>query len=316
MPKVSVCIPTYNYGRYIIQAIESAQCQTFGDHEILVIDDRSEDDTAEIVAGLMRKDRRLRFLQNERRLGFAGNFSRCIELAAGEYVKILCADDLLEPACLERMTRALDELPAASLVASRRLLIDGNGKHVGESSYADGSLLEQGSLTARRCFFSVDNRIGEPTAVMFRKKQALRGFKGEYSLLVDLEMWLHLLAQGDFVFLAEPLCRVRRHEGQATWGCARSLDFANDLVRLHRDYGEKPYFPFTRTDLWKWRLGAAFNIWEKRRYFADRSALRKHLGWFLDPRLAAIVMPFYGRMLQWKHGAVHGSGSIRKEQAW
>ena len=90
-PPVSVCIPTYNYGRFLGRAIESVLGQAFGDFELLVVDNASTDGTDELVAGY--DDPRLSYLRNERNLGLFGNFERCLELARSDLVKILCADD-------------------------------------------------------------------------------------------------------------------------------------------------------------------------------------------------------------------------------
>ena len=107
MPTISVCIPTFNYGRFLPDAIASVTAQTLGDLELIVVDNCSTDDTGGIVAGLARAEPRLRYYRNDRNLGICGNFNRALELASGEYVKILCADDWLAPQALEKSIAVL-----------------------------------------------------------------------------------------------------------------------------------------------------------------------------------------------------------------
>jgi glycosyltransferase involved in cell wall biosynthesis len=100
LPAVSICIPTYNYAHYLTDAVRSACEQTHPDLEVLIIDDASTDGTAALMERLSRKDPRVRCVHNPRNLGLQANFNRCVELAAHECVKILCADDVLRPTCV------------------------------------------------------------------------------------------------------------------------------------------------------------------------------------------------------------------------
>jgi hypothetical protein len=85
------------------------------------------------------------------------------------------------------------------------------------------------------CFF-FGNRIGEPTAVMFRRATALRGFSAHYNQLVDLEMWFYLLCKGDFVALPAALCKIRLHPGQTSRINEQSGRVVADRQRLFRDF--------------------------------------------------------------------------------
>jgi glycosyltransferase involved in cell wall biosynthesis len=101
--KVSVCVPAYNAAAYLRQCIESALAQTFGDFELVLVDNASTDDTVAIAHEYARIDRRIGVYQNAQNIGFLGNFNRCLDLAQGEWLKFLCTDDWLQPTCLERL---------------------------------------------------------------------------------------------------------------------------------------------------------------------------------------------------------------------
>lgn len=243
-PKISVCIPSYNYARFLPDAIESVLGQTVSDFELVIVDNRSEDDTPEVVARYAQRDGRIRFLVNETNVGSIENFNRCFGHARGRYVKALCADDMLEPSCLEKSADVLDRYPAVNLVASSRLVVDGDLKPVKTLSYSRRFEIRKGTDVIRRCLF-MGNLIGEPSAVMFRKVHAERGFRKKYKQLVDLDMWFRLLERGDFAFIPETLCRFRRHEGQITKSHTRDFSFAPEEIALFDEYVDKDYLRFS-----------------------------------------------------------------------
>src|SRR5438105_3094623 len=97
---VSVCIPTFNGAKWIIECIESALDQSYSPLEILVVDDASTDKT--VVRMRSIRDERLRFVVNERNLGLTANWNKCIQLSHGKYVKFLFQDDLIYRDCIEK----------------------------------------------------------------------------------------------------------------------------------------------------------------------------------------------------------------------
>ena len=265
---VSICIPAYNHGRFLQAAIESARAQTFRDIEIVVSDNRSTDDTADVVAQQVREDSRVRYELAPQHVGMAENFSRCLALARGEYVKLLCADDLLEPACVEKLLGALSSAAAVLAGCARALLDDASGRVVGSARYARGDWSGPGEEAARRCFY-YGNLIGEPTAVLFRRRDAAAGFDSRYSQLVDLDLWLRLLEHGRFAFVDEPLCRIRVHPAQVTRQSAASGRITGDKRQLFLDYARKPYM---RGSAWQRLLWDFRMAWSLQREPAERRA--------------------------------------------
>ena len=75
-PKISVLIPTYNYARFLPEAIDSVLAQDFQDFELLVVDDCSSDDTAAVVASFRQRDARVQFSVNSTNLGMVNNWNR------------------------------------------------------------------------------------------------------------------------------------------------------------------------------------------------------------------------------------------------
>jgi len=111
-PKVSVIVPTYNYGHYIGKTLESVLNQTYQDFEIVVVDDGSKDDTTFVVRSF--DDPRVRYVYQENQ-GACAARNRGIREAAGEYFLFEDADDLLGPRHLEEYHKVACENPGCNV---------------------------------------------------------------------------------------------------------------------------------------------------------------------------------------------------------
>ncbi|HTE24834.1 glycosyltransferase family 2 protein [Flavitalea sp.] len=213
MPKVSVLIPTYNYARYLDEAIESVLNQTFNDFELIIIDDQSKDNTDEVV-GKYLKDPRVSYQKNPVNLGLVGNFNRALELANGEYIKFLLADDKLDKTILSKFAAVLDSYPNVSLVTC----VSGTFGDVVQTRELPLTGLQSGTNVIMESLnHGKGNWLGEPSVVMFRKNSlALGKFNPNYICLVDLDMWLRLLTTGDCYIVPETLAFFRKHGRQAS----------------------------------------------------------------------------------------------------
>src|SRR5580693_2467327 len=216
-PKVSVLIPTYNYARYLPEAIQSVLEQDFQDFELLIADDCSNDNTAEVVRPFCTRDARVRFEVNSANLGMVNNWNQCLAKARGEYIKFLFGDDkLIHRQALSKMLALLNQYPSAVLAASARAILDKDSNTV--DIYRD---LPEGCHYGRKIITAYlmengKNLVGEPSVVMFRKTDARRGFDPKYQQIVDVEMWIHLLEKGGLAYTREPLCAFRVHSSQQT----------------------------------------------------------------------------------------------------
>ena len=96
---VSVIMPTYNCGRFIAESIRSVLAQTYADWELIIVDDCSTDNTAEVVASF--HDSRIHFMRNEQNIGAALTRNEALKMAKGRFIAFLDADDLWLPDKLE-----------------------------------------------------------------------------------------------------------------------------------------------------------------------------------------------------------------------
>jgi glycosyltransferase involved in cell wall biosynthesis len=261
---ISVCIPTFNYAKYLPQTIESICCQSFRDFELLIIDDCSTDNTADLVSNYAAVDRRIRFLVNKSHLGMVENWNACLSEARGEYIKFVFADDrLLSENALLRMMTEFSSCPQASLVFSARRVIDSECRELRLESPFARDLTADGLDLIRLCVSRQDNLIGEPTSVMFRKACAVRGFRQEYRQIVDQELWFHILEKGRFAYIHEPLVAFRSHPlQQSIYNRSRPLENLEELAKINEEYLGKQYMRisrFLRTYL-QWDL--SYRLWQ------------------------------------------------------
>lgn len=208
-PKVSIVIPTYNYARFLDDAIQSALSQTFTDFDLTIVDNCSNDGT-KIVVEKYLADPRVNYYVNERNLGVVGNFNRCLELANGEYVKFLCADDKFDPTILEKYVPIMDTDQGISLITCDKQAF-GSKTH---ETITPVTFKQAGQKCVLEMLKNNYCWIGEPTSVMFRKKHLSVGkFSTEFSQYVDWEYWIRLLSVGDCYIVPEKLAYVRFHPG-------------------------------------------------------------------------------------------------------
>ena len=237
-------MPTYNFARYLPEAIESVLKQSYADYEFLIIDDCSQDDSAEVIARYARQDTRIIASINTSNVGMVNNWNLCLQRARGEYIKFLFGDDLLSSDdALKKMVSILDAHKEIALVASARNVIDEQSDIIKIWSEYRRKIGYPGAKIIRDCLIEQKNKIGEPSVVLFRRKQAIRGFDARYRQAVDLEMWFHLLEQGNFAYLDEPLCSFRWHPQQQTNVNVRgtNVSLVEEAFLLLQSYADKPY---------------------------------------------------------------------------
>jgi abequosyltransferase len=108
-PRLTVCMPTFNYGRYIRTAIDSVRDQGVTGVEVLVLDGGSTDDTREVVERAVAEWPAVRYVPQEERGGIDADLARSVELATGEYCWLLSADDRLEAGALRRILAEFEQ---------------------------------------------------------------------------------------------------------------------------------------------------------------------------------------------------------------
>ena len=212
-PKVSVLIPNYNYAEYLSEAIESVLNQSLNDFELIIVDNCSTDNSVDIVRQYMKKDKRISLYVNESNICMYRNYNQALLYAKGKYIKYLNADDKLHHKNLEVLSTILDKYPNVALVTSLRQCI-GDDQHILLPPFDEGEYNGKEIILKS---LKIGNWIGEPTTVMFRRKNLNLGlFDISLLMFADFDMWLRQLQVGNIYFVKQVLSYFRIHKKQGT----------------------------------------------------------------------------------------------------
>jgi glycosyltransferase involved in cell wall biosynthesis len=140
-PRLSIGLPVYNGARFLPAALDSLLGQTFGDFELILSDNASTDETAEIAQEYAQRDGRIEFIRHEHNQGAAWNFNFVAERSSGEYFKWAAADDVCAPTFLQRCVEVLDRDPSVVCCHARTRKINEYGELIeGLDDPTDGGL--------------------------------------------------------------------------------------------------------------------------------------------------------------------------------
>ncbi len=130
--KISVCIPNFNYGNYIGDTINGVLKQEYDNFEVLISDNKSTDNSWEVIQEYVNKDSRVKAHQNITNLGFAGNLDAVSQNATGEYMILLSSDDVMNAGALEVFKKLKDiEGDNFTMAGTTCQKIDADGNYLG-----------------------------------------------------------------------------------------------------------------------------------------------------------------------------------------
>jgi len=220
VPRVTAAIVTHNRAQYLPRAIESVLDQTFGDLEVVVVDDGSTDETDQVVAPFLD---RIRYVRQENQ-GRAAARNRAVALAQGELIAFCDSDDCWFPDRIERQLEAFDRTPDAGMVHGQVEVIDRAGRTLPDQTAAHRALLAgahrhgatyAGYASNCRCFSS--------TILVRRDVFDTVGLYDPELMIEDYDFYLRLVLDYPIEFLdGPPLARYRLHEEQ-TAGAERGV---------------------------------------------------------------------------------------------
>lgn len=137
-PRIGIGIPCYNYGHLLVETIEGVLNQSFSDFEIVIADNCSTDDTAEIACRYAAQDSRIRYVCNDSNLGYIGNVNRLLEELTAPLITILAADDCyLETSFLDEAVHQFDQSPDLAMFHTAYMNVDDTGKHLSVMRWND-----------------------------------------------------------------------------------------------------------------------------------------------------------------------------------
>jgi hypothetical protein len=215
LPTVSVIVPCYNYGHFLDGCLASILAQHGVDVRVLVIDDRSTDESAEVGRRMAEQDDRVEFRLHRENMGLIATANEGLEWAQGEYVVLLSADDFLTPGSLYRATTIMAAHPNVGMVYGRPLIAR-TGRPLPEPSGRwRATTIWPGIDWIGRSCRSAHNCISSPEVVV---RSSIQRAVGSYDPACfhssDLNMWLRIAAVSDIAYVrGTPQAIYRIHAG-------------------------------------------------------------------------------------------------------
>jgi hypothetical protein len=197
VPRVSVIIPCFNYGHFLPESVGSVLGQAGVEPEVIVVNDCSTDDTAEVLARLGRDEPRLVAVHNRENHGPCVAYNDGLAVATGEFVVRLDADDLLTPGSLARAVRLFDRFPEVGLVYGPPQHFHGPVPEPASDEVTGWTVWSGADWVAERCRRGV-NCITTPEAVIRSSVYAEIGpWDTRMRYACDMEIWMRAAAVAD-----------------------------------------------------------------------------------------------------------------------
>src|SRR3989338_5919369 len=238
LPLVSICIPNYNNARYLNACINSAINQTYGNVEIIFVDDNSSDTSLNIAKKYAGK---IKILKNESNIGQPQNTNKCVGLSRGKYIVILHSDDMLLPDFAEKLVPLLEKNPSVGMAVGERILTDEKNKLRKIAPFYDGDYLIPGIKQAK--VFMMASFL--PCQVLLQRDIFLKigGTDSRHIVNLDGLLWFKCSLEGDIAYTQEAVSIYRIHSKQTTAQYNRTINHMmenyitlTEMFRLGKKY--------------------------------------------------------------------------------
>jgi hypothetical protein len=202
-PTVSVVVPCYRYGRFLEECVRSVLDQEGVDVRVLVIDDASPDDSADVAERLAAEDDRVEVRCHAVNRGHIATYNEgLLEWAAGDYCVLISADDLLTPGSLARATAVLEANPNVGFVYAHVIDWDDSVPRPAPRLAASGATVWPGLEWLRiMCRYGYTVVSGPAVVVRTTVHHQVGGYLPELPHTGDVEMWMRLAAHADVAYL-------------------------------------------------------------------------------------------------------------------
>lgn len=221
MEKIGVYLTTFNRANYLEFTIESILNQTYKKFNLYVLDNRSNDNTEEIVRKF--NDKRIKYILNDMNWGMVGNWNRALEISNEQYINIFHDDDQMTETYLEQVLKFYEKFPDVIFVHSGSYMIDTKGELI-SVRIANWEEVTEGD-NFLKFYIKKGGSIIAPSVTINKKK--LPDYERFDSLLpftADINFWLRISKYGSIGYINKPLIKYRRHEYSITNGLFNKLD--------------------------------------------------------------------------------------------
>lgn len=332
MPKVSVIIPNYNHAAYLRERIESVLNQTFTDFELIILDDKSPDNSQEIISEYASKNNQITTVFNTQNSGSTfAQWNKGAQMAKGEYLWFAESDDFCEPTLLEKLVPVLDKNPQVGIAYAQTYLVNEQSEII--NSYAENlefiyktkawesDFVKSGKEVGRNWLY-FHNPIPNASGALIRKSVYMDIGMAETGMKLNGDWFLYakILTHSDLAFCAEHLNYFRVHEltqrkrAQATGHVYLEIIKINDYLREHIP-GSDTNANKAMAKIAQWWIGSLFFQKRNKDYLKINWKLylifRRYYPWLL-PRILYNVLFVTVRFLLKITGLLKAAKQVRQ----
>ena len=211
VPKISVLLPAYNHAQYLSETIESVLNQTYSDFELLISDDCSTDDTAQVIKSYT--DGRITGVYFEKNQGTVRALNYLLRMAKGEYIAVLGSDDVWESDKLEKQIAVLEHDRSLAACFSGATIIDGNSEVINDEAVFPLNIFNyenrDKAFWLREIYLSGNHFCHSSVLIRSDIHHQIGEYNIAYRQLHDMDLWVRLLLQYNVFVLDEPLVKYR-----------------------------------------------------------------------------------------------------------
>ena len=266
--RFSIIIPLYNKAPYIRKALLSVCAQSFTDYEVVVVDDGSQDGSADIVEQVIKETHLPAILMNQPNAGVSTARNNGVRASHGEYICFLDADDWWESDFLQEMNQLISRYPDAGIYGTNYYIVKNHQKRV--APIGIDSTFEHGYINYCQVYSKTLCMPLTSISVALRRDifDEFQGFKPQLRLGEDFDLWIRITLKYKVAFLNKPLCNYNQDVDLAFRGTRRihdpkyhmlwNLDYLEPQESTNRDY--KQLIDNLRTNgLWKYFLSKEYH---------------------------------------------------------
>jgi glycosyltransferase involved in cell wall biosynthesis len=226
MASVDVIVPCYNYGRFLRECVGSVLSQGAVDVRVLIIDDCSTDDSADVGRALAAEDPRVEFRRHAKNRRHIATYNEGLDWVSGDYCLVLSADDLITRGALERAVALMETHPHVGMTFGPIIRTEAPNFDEVPAPVSYEGAVRSGPEFIEACCAACSNLVETATAVVrTRVQKAIGGYRPELPHAGDLEMWLRCAAVSSIGYVTAPQGFYRRHGTNMSCGYVNRRDY-------------------------------------------------------------------------------------------
>ena len=214
-PTVLVFIPVKNGAQYLSECIDSVRSQSYTDWRLIVSDNVSTDQTANIVRAYMKIDKRIRWFRHDLDVGMVGNFNSCLDRCTSQFHAILSHDDkYTSNSALSDALQAMTKFPDVTAVYSRMAWIDQKSHLIASPKSAHVGLVDA-DIVAIESIATCRNRFGVPLLIRSNAVESHR-YEAQFHHTADVDFSIAIGSNRQCYFFEDARFAARFHAANGT----------------------------------------------------------------------------------------------------